>query len=95
MPVRSDPAGVMLRVWVQPRASRTEAVGIQDDAVRIRLTAPPAGGEANRELVRFLADVLGVPKRAVEIVRGHTARRKIVRIRGADEAEVRRVLGLG
>ncbi len=95
MPVRSDSSGVLLRAWVQPRASRTEAAGIQGDAVRIRVAAPPAGGAANRELVRFLAEALGVPKRAVEIVRGHAARRKTVRIQGADEAAVRRALGLG
>ena len=74
--------GVTLQVQVQPRASRTEVAGMHGDAIKIRLAAPPVDGEANEELVRFLAKLLGVPKNAVTIVSGATAKRKRVRVVG-------------
>ncbi len=67
---------------VQPRASRTEVVGQHGDAVKIRLRAPPVDGAANEELVRFLAERLGVARGAVTIVGGQTSRIKRVRIAG-------------
>ena len=84
--------GVELHLQVQPRASRTEVVGPHGGALKIRLAAPPVDGEANDELVRFLAKVLGVPRSAVEIVSGETGRRKRVRVAGVDGAHVSRIL---
>ena len=74
---------LVLDLHVQPGAKRTEAAGRHGDRVKIRLAAPPVDGAANDELMRFLAEAFGVPKRNVEIVSGATARRKRVRIEGA------------
>src|SRR3989442_10120694 len=71
----SDNSGV-LTVHVVPRASRSEVVGMHGDAVRIRVAAPPADGAANEELVRFLAERLGVRRSAISIAAGGTPRRK-------------------
>lgn len=76
--------GVELAILVQPRASRTEVVGPQGDALKVRLAAPPVDGEANEELIRCLAKALGVPKRAVTILSGATGRRKRVRVVGVE-----------
>ena len=84
--------GVELTLHIQPRASRTEVAGVHGDALKLRLAAPPVDGEANEELVRFLARILGVPKGAVTIVRGATGRRKVVRVDGVDAMAARRVL---
>lgn len=81
-------------IYVQPRASRTEVVGRHGDAIKIRIAAPPVDGEANAELVRFMAKHLGVPKSAVTIVSGHTSRTKHVAVAGLDAATVgSRLLG--
>jgi len=72
--------GWSLTIRVQPGAARSEIVGAHGDALRIRVAGPAVDGKANAELVRFLATHLGVPTRAVEIVRGHTSRTKVVRI---------------
>ena len=77
---------------VQPRAARSEIVGAHGDAIKIRLAAPPVDGAANEELVRFLAERLGVRRNDVTIVRGDTARRKALRIRGMTAATARRAL---
>jgi uncharacterized protein (TIGR00251 family) len=67
---------------VIPRAARAAVAGTRDDAVLVRLTAPPVEGAANAELVALLADVLGVPRRAVTIVSGERSRSKRVKVAG-------------
>ena len=74
---------VVLDLHVQPGAKRTEVAGTHGDRLKIRLAAPPVDGAANDELVRFLAEAFGVPRRNVTIVTGATARRKRVRVLGA------------
>ncbi|KPK03839.1 MAG: hypothetical protein AMS20_09760 [Gemmatimonas sp. SG8_28] len=85
----------ILSVHVQPRASRTEVTGWHGDAVKIRLAAPPVDGAANAALIAFLAERLGVPRAAVTVVAGATARRKRVAITGRSLEEVLVALGLG
>ena len=67
---------------MQPRASRTELAGTHGDAIKLRVAAPPVEGEANREVRRFLAKLLGVAPSSVEVVSGETGRRKVVEISG-------------
>ncbi|HEX9166317.1 MAG TPA: DUF167 domain-containing protein [Gemmatimonadales bacterium] len=80
--------GVLVRVHVQPRASRTEVVGRHGDAIKIRLKAPPVDGAANEELLRFLAERLGTAGAAVTLIRGATSRAKTVAISGRTEQAV-------
>jgi hypothetical protein len=83
-----------ITVHVVPRAHRTEVVGRHGDAIRIRVAAPPVGGAANEELLRFLAERLGVARAAVRIVAGAAGRRKTVGIEGRDRHTAeRRLLG--
>jgi uncharacterized protein len=72
--------GVIVNVRITPRASRSEIIGIMNDALKIRLQAPPVDGKANAALIAFLADALGVARRAVTILSGETARSKRVKI---------------
>ena len=69
-----------LAVSVSPNAKRTAADGLHDGALRVRLAAPPVDGKANDTLVAWLAGQLGLPRRAVSLVRGPTARRKSLAI---------------
>jgi len=87
-------SGITLRLRVQPRASRTEVAGSHGDALRIRVAAPPVDGEANDELVRFLAKLLGVRRSAVTIVSGTSSRSKIAAVEGIGPPEAARRLGL-
>lgn len=79
----------MLSVRVQPRASSDVIVGWQAGALRVRVTAPPVEGEANRAVARLLARALRVAPSAVTVVRGARGRDKLVRIAGLSEADVR------
>lgn len=79
---------VTLTIKVVPRASKNQIVGIEGDALKVRLNAPPVEGKANDALIQFLAERLGVARTQIEIIAGHTARRKIVRVRGISVDEV-------
>ncbi len=83
---------VSFSVRLIPRANRTEIVGVEGDAIKIRLSAPPVEGKANEALVRFLADTLDVPRGNVEIVTGHAARRKVIRIRGVTAGQIEKMI---
>jgi uncharacterized protein len=65
-----------LFVRVQPKASRDEFAEVQEDRVRIRITAPPVDGKANTHLVKFVAKTCGVAKSKVQIINGETGRNK-------------------
>jgi uncharacterized protein len=83
-----------LSVRAQPRAARSEIVGQRGDALKVRLTAPPVEGAANRELEKLLAKVLGVSRSSVEVLRGASGREKVLRIHGLSPADVRERLGI-
>ena len=76
-------------VKVVPRSNKDEVAGWEGDTVKIRLKAAPTDGKANEALVRFLADQIGVAVSQVEIVTGHSSRRKIIRFRGATAERIR------
>lgn len=69
-----------LQVYLQPRASTDQVIGIHDDALKIRLTTPPVEGRANKHLIKFLAQCFKVPEQRVIIIRGETSRKKLVTI---------------
>ena len=78
---------------VQPRARRDELVGWRDDVLVVRVQAPPVDGRANRALCRLIARCAGVPPSRVSVVRGESARDKLVQVEGVDPAALRAALG--
>ncbi len=81
-------APARITVRVQPKAKRSEVVGYAGGVLTVRIAAVPEKGKANQQLVRLLAEVLGVPRSAVTIEKGATSRTKLVRVEGLSEAEV-------
>jgi len=80
---------VRVSVHVQPRAARSEIVGLHGAALKVRLQAPPVDGAANEALVRLLAERLGVGRRSVRVIAGATSRAKTVEVDGTTEDAVR------
>ena len=76
--IQKNSRGVVFKIFVQPRASKNMFAGLHDDALKVKLTAPPVNNAANRMSIKFLAKALGVPKSSLEIVSGHTSRNKQV-----------------
>ena len=79
--IRETPGGVLVSLLIQPRASKNEISGPQGDRLKVRLTAPPVEGAANKMCTTFLAKCLGIPKSTLEIVSGQSSRQKQVLIR--------------
>ncbi|SFI70471.1 DUF167 family protein [Nitrosomonas sp. Nm34] len=71
---------LILTLYIQPGAKHTELVGLHGDALKIRLSAPPVEGKANKVLLKFLAERFQVPLRQVSIKQGAQSRYKIVEI---------------
>lgn len=78
-----------LHIRLQPNARRNEVVGFQNEVLRLRVTAPPHEGRANKAMIDLLSDALDIPKSRIDILRGHTTRDKLVVIEGLDPDEVR------
>ncbi len=66
----------MLRLYVQPRASRDEFCGLHGENLKIRITAPPTDGKANQHLRKYLAKLFRVPVSQVTLLRGASSRNK-------------------
>lgn len=90
--LEETPEGVRLELLIQPRASKSEVIGPHDGRMKIRIKAPPVDGEANKELISFLAKHLHLPRAAIRIVSGETGRRKTVELHGIDAACARQLL---
>jgi hypothetical protein len=86
--LQPTPAGVELRVLVQPRASRSELAGIQGDELKLRLAAPPVDGAANAACCAFFAKLCRLPKSAVTLTAGTASRHKRLLLKEADPVEL-------
>lgn len=85
-------ASTRLHVRVSPGAAATQVVGRHGDGWKVRVAAPPEGGRANEAVVRLLAETVGVPRGAVEVVSGRTGRDKTVTLAGIGPNETERCL---
>jgi len=88
------PGGINIQLHVQSGASKTELAGRYGDALKIRVASPPVEGKANREVIRYLAQILEVPRGSVALVRGAAGRRKTVAVQGVAADRAERMLGL-
>lgn len=80
--------GVTLAIKLQPRAAKNEISDVSGAELRIKVTAPPVDAAANEALLRLLAEKLGCARSKVELIRGHTARHKVVKVYGVGATEV-------
>lgn len=81
-----------LAVQVQANARRNQLVGQKDGVLLVRIAAPPTEGKANRELARYLGDILGIAKSRVVIQKGARAKRKLVIIKELDQDQVMEII---
>jgi len=84
--------GVTFMVRVQPGASKNEIVEMQEDALKIRISAPPVQGKANKVLIQFLAKQLAVKRSQVEILSGHTSRVKTIHVIGQGTEKLQQLI---
>ncbi len=92
IPVRSTAKGFILKLKVQPGSSRNEVAGSWQDSLKVKVTAPPEAGKANKACLNLLAQVLGLPAKNIEIIKGQRSLLKQVCILGITEQSLRQVL---
>jgi uncharacterized protein (TIGR00251 family) len=74
--IRETEHGIVFQVHVVPRSAKCEVAGVQGDALKLKITAPPVEGQANAECIRFLSDILRIKKKQVRILGGHKSKKK-------------------
>ena len=79
--IDDQPSGLIISVYVQPKSSKNMIVGAHGNALKIKLTAPPVDGAANKMCSEYLAKVFKVSKSSIEILSGHTGRNKRLQIK--------------
>ncbi len=92
IPIRDTAQGATFSVKVHPRAKKNAITGEVGDAIKVALTAPPVEGRANDACIKFLAEVLDVPRSSVTIAAGETGRQKVIRVQGRTAAQVEQLL---
>ena len=79
---------IEISVRVHTSSARNEVVGVSEGIWRVRVAAPPVKGKANKELIAFLSQLLGVGKSQIGIIKGHTARNKVIAINGLSQEDI-------
>jgi uncharacterized protein (TIGR00251 family) len=87
-PSNKDSSEVLLKVYLQPKSSKNEIAGAYRDGIKIRVTAPPSEGKANKALIKLLAKELRIPESNIEILKGHHSREKILKIVGSSDSPI-------
>jgi uncharacterized protein (TIGR00251 family) len=86
--LRASAEGLLVGVRVSPSAKRTRVTGLYGERLKVQVAAPPEDNRANQELVRKMAEWLGVPRESVCVRSGSTSRDKVLAVRGLDEREL-------
>lgn len=92
--VQDSEEGAVLALQVQPKAARTEYVGVHGDALKFRVAAPPVDGAANEEICRYLAERFGLRKGDVIVQTGQASRHKRIMLKRVQAKRVREILGV-
>lgn len=76
--------GIIIQVKVIPRSSKKEIAGVEDNTLKIKLTAPPVDGAANEQLIELLSEKFNIKKSSIIILKGESSRHKTVKIVGVN-----------
>lgn len=90
--IRETDKGAVLEIRVLPRSSRCGIAGLQDGALKIKITAPPVEGKANEECIRFISDLLKIRKSAISIIAGEKSKNKTVLVAGMTAQEIEKMI---
>ncbi len=91
--MKEQEGGLRLELIVSPRASRSQIKGLHDGRLKVQLAAAPVDGEANEELIDFLAETFNLPKKSISLIQGHTSKRKSLYLASARLSDLQQILG--
>lgn len=82
----SSSKGTILHLYVQPGASITEASGLYNERLKVKIKAPPRDGEANEAVIEYFSEILKIPKKKIFLIRGESSRQKDLLVELSAEA---------
>ncbi len=82
--------GLILQIKISPNASKNEIIKT-DDGIKVKITAQPIDGKANKALIEFLSKQFKVPKTSMEILKGETSKDKTILIRVFEDEKVSKI----
>jgi len=83
---------IIFRIRVRPSASCNKIKGLREEALKIDINALPIKGKANKECIKFLAEILRVPRPNIEIVSGLKSKNKLIKIKGISKEDLLKIL---
>jgi len=93
----ASPGGLRLALQISANARKTEVIGVQDGALKLKLAAQPVDGKANEALIKYLSKALGVPRSALTITHGQSNKKKLIDVASTTltPADAERLLNRG
>ena len=86
IPYKKTKNGITIEIKVEPRASKKGIAGVMDNNIlKVKLSAPPVEGAANEELIKIIAEATGIKKSSIRIIRGLSSKNKVIEISGVSE----------
>lgn len=85
--IKETKDGIVLQVKISPNASKNEIIK-SEDGIKVKITAQPVDGKANKCLIEYLSKTLRVAKTSFEILRGETSKEKTILIKVFDDAKI-------
>jgi uncharacterized protein (TIGR00251 family) len=86
--IEDEQGAARIAVKVVPGSRRDQIVGPLGDRLKIKVSAPPEGGRANKAVCALIAAAAGVPERDVEVIAGQTSPEKVIRVTGRRAADL-------
>lgn len=82
-------AGIYLKIRVTPKSSKNSVIGWENETLKLKIAAVPEKGAANKETIKFLSEILDIPKSKIEITAGESSRNKTVHLEGISLDQVK------
>lgn len=83
--------GVIFNLKISPNSSKNEIIKCDDGTVKVKITAQPIDGKANKALLEFLSKQFKIPKTSIEIIKGHTGKDKTLLIKTNDDLIIQKL----
>ena len=81
--IKQTPEGILVNIKIVPNSSKNDII-VEDEFVKVKITAQPIEGKANRALIEFLSKKFKIPKTSIDIIKGETSKDKILLFKSND-----------
>lgn len=91
--IKDIPTGLIIKVKIVPNSSKNDII-IEDEFIKVKVTAQPVENKANKALIEFLSKKFKIPKTSIEILKGETSKEKTIMLGTNDEIKKSAIVSL-